>query len=175
MRRISVVSLVSAVLITIPSTAAAQSIPSDPEADSPSGVIYEIPADRAREDAAPRGDRQRSQGDTGQSGGGSSGGGDSAEISIRSENNFGTSSNVPGAASDRRRSDSTGQGTGGASGESEGNGTSVAEVAGDTARSTAATTEGPSDGVVFPLIIVLVAAGILVGIVAGRRASRGRQ
>jgi cobalamin biosynthesis Mg chelatase CobN len=165
MRRISVVSLVSAVLMTIPSTAAAQSVPSDPEADSPSGVIYEIPADRARKDAAPIPDTQRSQGKTdgGDSTDDTAAVGGESEISIRSENNFGTSSKVPGAAADRERSDRTRDGN------------SVANVASDAARSSAATTEGPSDGVVFPLIIVLVAAGILVGVVAGRRAFGGRQ
>jgi hypothetical protein len=166
MRRISVVSLFSAVLITIPSTAAAQSVPSDPEADSPSGVIYEIPADRAREDAAPRRETQRSQGNGGTAG---------SEISIRSENNFGTSSDVPGADADGGRPDGTRKGAGASNGESESDGNSVADVASDAARSSAATTDGPSDGVVFPLIVVLVAAGILVGVVAGRRAFRGRQ
>jgi cobalamin biosynthesis Mg chelatase CobN len=171
MRRISVVSLFSAVLITIPSTAAAQSVPSDPEADSPSGVIYEIPADRAREDAAPRRETPRRETQRSQGNGGTAG----SEISIRSENNFGTSSDVPGADADGGRSDGTRKGAGASNGESESDGNSVADVASDAARSSAATTDGPSDGVVFPLIVVLVAAGILVGVVAGRRAFRGRQ
>ena len=78
----------------------------------PSGVIYEIPLDNARLDAAPgRRDRQRRRvrGGTG-SGGGSGGGGSgdaqgtagagaqSGTVSpIRSENGFGSSSKVPGA------------------------------------------------------------------------------
>jgi len=183
-----VLSLVSAVLMAIPSAAAAQGVPSDPEADSPSGVVYEIPAERGRKDAAPKDGGRESRGDTGgsQYGGGSSGDGTSggsgsgssavggaSETSIRSENNFGTSSNVPGAAS-KKRAGSDGDGAGGAGGDTGEGGSSVGDVAADAARSTAASTEGPSDEVVFPLILVLVAAGILIGIVASRRAFRGR-
>ena len=128
MRRISVLSLVCAVLMAVPAASGAQGVPSDPKADSPSGVVYEIPAERGRKDAAPRGEaRQPGQETTdgGSSGGGSSGGGSSggdsagstavggtSETSIRSDNNFGTSSDVPGA--DRRgarpaRADRAGQ------------------------------------------------------------------
>jgi hypothetical protein len=154
--------------MAIPSAAVAQGVPSDPEADSPSGVVYEIPAERGRKDAAPNGTRG-SQGDQG--GGGSAAVGGATETSIRSDNNFGTSSNVPGAApKERRRSKGDGDGEG----RSGDDGSSVGDVAADTARSTAASTEGPSDEVVFPLIVVLVAAGILIGIVASRRAFRGR-
>jgi hypothetical protein len=190
MRRISVLFLVSAVVMAIPSAVAAQGRPSDPEADSPSGVVYEIPAERGRKDAAPKDGGRRSQDNTAgsQPGGGSSGGGTSggstsgssgfgvaSETSIRSENNFGTSSNVPGAASmDRAGSDGDGDAAGRSGGESGDSGRSVGDVAADAARSTAASTEGPSDEVVFPLIVVLVAAGILIGIVASRRAFRGR-
>jgi hypothetical protein len=167
MRRISVLLLVSAVVMAIPSAAAAQGLPSDPEADSPSGVVYEIPAERGRKDAAPNGTRT-SQGD--QAGGGSPAVGGASETSIRSDNNFGTSSNVPGAASKERGRSNGGDGEG----RSGDDGSSVGDVAADTARSTAASTEGPSDEVVFPLIVVLVAAGILIGIIASRRAFRGR-
>jgi hypothetical protein len=155
--------------MAIPSAAAAQGLPSDPEADSPSGVVYEIPAERGRDDAAPNGNGG-SQGD--RAGGGSTPAGGGSETSIRSENNFGTSSTVPGAASKKgepRNGDGRGSGD-----ESAEGGSSVGDVAADTARSTAATTEGPSDEIVFPLIAVLVAAGILIGIVASRRAFRGR-
>ncbi len=102
-----------------PSAAAAQGVPSDPEADSPSGVVYEIPAERARKDAAPKdGDGSRRATRRSQSGGGSSGGGirrlgrvgGASETSIRSENNFGTSSNVPGAARRRSGADRDGDG-----------------------------------------------------------------
>jgi hypothetical protein len=94
-----------------------------------------------------------------------------SDTSIRSENNFGTSSNVPGTSGAQR----TRSGDGGSGGRAVEDGSSVGDIAADAARSTAASTEGPSDGVVFPLIAVIVAAGILVGMVAGRRALGGRE
>jgi hypothetical protein len=170
-----------------PTAASGQSLPSDPEADSPSGVVYELPVDRARKDAAP----QRSasgKADTGSanSGGSSSGGsgdvvgvGGASAGSIRSENNFGTSSNVPGAPQKKKHKGSgagdAGSGSGGAGGGGGGSGSSggtVDRLAGVTASSTA---EGPSDGVVFPLLAVLLAVGAGIGVVAGRRSLRGRR
>ena len=169
-------SLVSAVLMALPSGAAGQGAPSDPEADSPSGVVYEIPAEQGREDAAPKDGTRQSQGETreSQSGGGSSAGGATPETSIRSENNFGTSSNVPGTGSEDRLGSDRGDEGEGRSGRQRDESSSVGDVASDAARSTAASTEGPSDEIVFPLIVVLVAAGILIGMVASRRAVRGR-
>ncbi len=78
---------------TGPAPASAQT--GDPEQGSPSGVIYEIPLDNARRDAAPT----RSGGEKGGSGGGTttdSGGGLTSQI--RSENGFGSSATVPGVA-----------------------------------------------------------------------------
>ena len=176
MRRISVLSVVSAVLMAVPSVAAGQGAPSDPEADSPSGVVYEIPAEQGREDAAPKDRTRQSQGGRGgsQAGGDPSAGGATPETSIRSENNFGTSSNVPGAGSEDRGAPDRGEKSEGRSAGQRDKGSSVKDVASEAARSTAASTEGPSDEVVFPLIVVLVAAGGLIGVVASRRALRGR-
>lgn len=53
---------------------------SDPAAGSPSGVIYELPLGRGRRDAAPK-----------------NGSGDSSGSLYRSENKFGSSSEVPGS------------------------------------------------------------------------------
>jgi hypothetical protein len=125
----------------MPALASAQSPSSDPESGSPPGVIYELPVESGREDAAPRrgsGDEGRSQrrggsgsggvgpgggggvsgsagsADGGQGGGGSGGdssrdgaedsrGGDEGDDDessdgspLRSENGFGSSSEVPG-------------------------------------------------------------------------------
>ena len=60
---------------------------SDPAAGSPSGVIYELPIGKGRQDAAPK-----------KAGGGSSG------STFRSENDFGTSSKVPGYTGGGKRS-----------------------------------------------------------------------
>jgi hypothetical protein len=80
--------------------------PGDPPAGSPSGAIYQLPFEKGRSDAAPKG-----SGGTGVPAGvppgGGGGGGEqagsdgTAEGSFyRSENNFGSSSNVPGATAD---------------------------------------------------------------------------
>src|SRR5919199_1822531 len=81
-------TVVAATLVAVawPAAAAAQGPSStDPAAGSPSGTIYEIPLDTARRDAAPRS--------------GPRGGADvrSRTSPLRSENNFGSSSEVPGA------------------------------------------------------------------------------
>jgi hypothetical protein len=179
MRRFSVVSLVTAVLMAVPSASGAQGIPSDPEADSPSGVVYEIPVERARKDAAPRrgtakspgGDdgEQSSGGETGGSGssGGTGGPGTTSDTSIRSENNFGTSSKVPGAGPAGGR-DGNAQSSDGEGGRSAG------DVASSTARLAGTNAEGPSEDVVFPLLVVLLVAGAGIGIFAGRRQFGGR-
>jgi hypothetical protein len=173
----------------MPAGAPAQSVPSDPEADSPSGVVYELPVDRARKDAAPKrrsspgggGSQSDGQGggspgggsDGSGSGGGSTGEGAAAgesELSIRSENNFGTSSNVPGADPARRAR----KGASDVPGEEDAGG--PIEDLGQLAPSSAAGgSEGPSDGVVFLLLGALVAVGTGIGVVAGRRAARDRR
>jgi hypothetical protein len=168
MREFSISLVVCLVVMAIPAGAGAQSLPSDPESDSPSGAVYEIPVDRARKDAAPRQDSSQ-QSDSGPTeGSGDAGEGDT---SIRSENNFGTSSSVPGAESEegaKRRDGAAGSdrndGVGGAV-------ESVGEIAG---RPAARAGEGPSEGVVFSLVGVLLAVGGVIGVVAARRHGRGR-
>jgi hypothetical protein len=187
MRVVSLCSLVSVVLMAMPAGASAQSQPSDPEADSPSGVVYELPVDRARKDAAPKrrsspgGGGSESGGPGGGSPGGGSGGGGSSgdggaagesEVGIRSENNFGTSSQVPGAdgaASDLRGNRPAPD----APGEDDGGG-SIDELGQLAPSSAASAAKGPSDSVVFLLLSALVAVGAGIGVVAGRRAARDR-
>jgi hypothetical protein len=183
MRAVSLCSLVSVVLMAMPAGATAQSAPSDPEADSPSGVVYELPVDRARKDAAPK--RRSSPGGGGnESGGGSPGGGNGgdgssggsggegaaageSELSIRSENNFGTSSKVPGTQRARGADrDVTGE---------EDAGGPIDDLGRLAPSSAASASEGPSDGVVFLLLGALVAVGTGIGVVVGRRAMRGRR
>jgi hypothetical protein len=75
----------------------------DPEAGSPSEGVYELPLEKGREDAAPgSGGTTAPEGGGGDGGGApeeSGGGGEEEESSsnYRSENNFGSSSQVPGA------------------------------------------------------------------------------
>jgi hypothetical protein len=168
--------------MTVPAGAGAQSRPSDPEADSPSGVVYELPVDRARKDAAPRrGPSQSPDNETGSAGGDSVGGGSSGggttggdgsaaganDTSIRSENNFGTSSRVPGASNRARGGGSD------APGEADGGG--PVDTLGQLAPSSAAGADGPTDSVVFLLLAALVGVGAVIGVVAGRRAARGQR
>jgi hypothetical protein len=152
--------------MAVPAGSAAQGLPSDPEADSPSGVVYELPVERARQDAAPRDGTPQSK----DGGGGAPNG--TTNTSIRSENNFGTSSEVPGAAPNGGRGSGAERGGEGAQKDA---GRSVGDVARSTARTTAASTEGPSDGVVFPLVAVLLAVGVAIGMVGGRRSQGGRR
>jgi hypothetical protein len=103
--------------------------------------------------------------------------GGTTATSIRSENNFGTSSEVPGAPSERKRSQrragSAGEkATGG--GDEAGTGDTVKRAAAISA-ATAGTTDGPSDGIVFPLLAAVLAVGAGIGVFAGRRALRGRR
>lgn len=180
--------------------------PSDPEADSPSGVVYELPFDRARRDAAPRrregadrrrraGSRERSDRDgapgDGDSGGGQtdgdSGGGGPAPgrdpTSIRSENNFGSSSQVPGVddGTDTDGGRAGDRGDGGSDdrasaddGEFGGAGPSPEAGAGSFASTDPASesTAGSSDVVVISLLGLILVVGAGLGVMAGRARRR---
>lgn len=113
----------------------------DPSAGSPAGSVYELPVDGGRQDAAPRG------GD----GGSSTTAGLPDEGSLyRSENNFGTSSQVPG--------DSPGGGAG--------TGTTSEAPALKTA-STADVGE-PSEAGGIALVVLLAAGGVGIGLLSRR-------
>ncbi len=180
------ISTLAATLLAIagiaPGVAHAQA--TDPDADSPSGVIYEIPLESARDDAAPRG------GGTGGSQAGNGDGGTPAssvpaatqdtESSIHSENGFGSSSEVPGASAEASgkqgngsSEDEAGAGAGadasaagGAAGA--GNGDSAGEDAIRTAN-----VSSPSTGRALLLIVLAVAAAAGLGF-AGRQSLRKR-
>ena len=131
-------------------------------------MVYEIPVERGRRDAAPR---ERVAPDEVEGVGGES------DTSIRSDNNFGTSSEVPGVTADdddERAGAGTSGGSGGSGGSGSGDGPgSVESIARDAAGSTAASADGPSEGVVYPLLAVLIAVGAAIGLFAGHRAHRG--
>lgn len=144
----------------LPAPAGAQEAP---EAGSPSGTVYEIPAQQGRNEAAPR-----------SPGGGAvaTGAGGSP---IRSENGFGTSGVVPGApagtGADTSGDPSGGDGSG-ARGESEPAAADGAQPAGE-ARLQSAATGAPSPARAFLLagLAALVALALGAG---GRLALRSR-
>lgn len=91
-----------ALAVFAPSSAAQGS--GDPSAGSPAGAVYELPFEKGRRDAAPKGDGDAGTGgpnSDGSSGGGEASGDEGAEGAngslFRTENNFGSSSRVPGS------------------------------------------------------------------------------
>ena len=195
--------LTTLVVALVPSASPAVAQSGDPSAGSPSGVIYEIPLDNARLDAAPR-RRGGSDGGSGGggsggggSGGGGSGGGGSGDSQgtagagqggtvspIRSENGFGSSSTVPGAAGIAAKKSSSGgdDGNGGASGTggkgtgAQGSGGANGSANGASAESirdagSASITPSRSRAYVLLLLAVVLAAGLGI---AGRYVARRR-
>lgn len=169
-------------------------LPSDPSADSPAGVIYQIPLDTARWDAAPR---RRARGGVGNapSRGGERGGeprgggggvapppGAGPGVSpIRSENNFGSSSTVPGipvgsagagrgAAETASRTHATGAGRPDDASDRRRSGSGAQPSAAGSSSPLAGDDDGPSPG----LAIALLAVTALVGVGAGTAATRAR-
>jgi hypothetical protein len=144
---------IAAAALLLPSAAAAQT--ADPAPGTPQGNQYEIPVQAGRHDAAP----PKSQG---KSGGGSNN-------LYRSDNNFGTSSVVPGDPGG-----GTGGGTGGgaAGGGGGGGRGGVAGAAGAAAGAAGAAvaaanpldTGSPSTGAAFTTLPLLIALGIVIGI-----------
>lgn len=94
--------------------APAQEPTNDPAPGSPSGTIYEIPLDQGRADAAPR-PKPDAEGKATQP--------ENDGSPIRSENNFGSSSEVPGGQSTpEAQSSSAGAGSGGGGSQGGGGG-----------------------------------------------------
>ena len=77
----------------------AYSAPGDPPIGSPAGSVYVLPLEQGRADAAPKGSGGTGAGggSAGAAGGGASQPGETGSL-YRSENNFGSSSRVPGLA-----------------------------------------------------------------------------
>jgi hypothetical protein len=144
----------------------------DPPAGSPSGGIYQLPLEKGRADAAPK--------DSGNAGSpAEAGAGEDEPSYYRSENNFGSSSEVPGAPSGGgsspggsdapKAADATG--SGGSSG-SGGNDSNAAAAAG---QKVAAVTDtgNTSPGANIALLVAIGLVAIGVGVV-GARANRLR-
>jgi hypothetical protein len=130
--------------------ALAQSV--DPQPGSPPGRVYELPVDTGRKDAAPRG---------GESGGNTSG------STFRSENNFGTSANVPGDGGGGSGG-TGGTGDGGGSGGSGGSGGDGEDAVSGLDQAAAIDTGDPSTGGGYALLIVVALGGLLLGVAAAR-------
>lgn len=146
--------------------------PGDPPAGSPAGGVYQLPFEKGRSDASPKG----SGGTTaveigGTGGGGGEGGGGSSEGSLyRSENNFGSSSEVPGSSSATKGAGGGGAG-GSGSGEgtgsgSDGAGTAPAGEGVNAARITDSGNTSPTENIALLGLIGLIA--VAVGLFAAR-------
>lgn len=122
-RLIAAALLVAALSLIHPG--AAYPLPGDPPAGSPGGVVYELPVERGRLDAAPVSRGGAAGGGTAAAGGGASADEDESSL-YRTENNFGSSAIVPGTAadggSDSGRSGDSGGGRSGDGSTEGGNG-----------------------------------------------------
>jgi hypothetical protein len=182
-RSACVAVIVSLALVGPVAPSGAAGLPSDPSPDSPSGTVYALPLDSARRDAAPRtAPGQGGRSHTGETNSEQAG----YDSAIRSENNFGSSSDVPGvgatgagsaasgaepatsgaaAAQDRR--------SGGSSAQSQTGSDTAGGADGDVRFSNASSTDegsGPSEPAVLALLGAVVLVGAGLGAVAGRRA-----
>jgi hypothetical protein len=152
----------------------AYAAPGDPPAGSPAGAVYQLPLEQGRADAAPKGGGGTEAQAGG--GGGSGGAGQSESDSLyRSENNFGSSSRVPGVAA--AGADAGGAGTaagaagaGGQSGGGAGAGAGGAPIAGGVIAAETADTGNTS----IPASIVLLGAIALLAIAVGILSRRFR-
>src|SRR5215211_5545814 len=156
----------------VPAGARGQSS-SDPEATSPSGTIYQIPLDTARRQAAPR----RSPA----GGGGGEGSSSQGGSNYRSENGFGSSSQVPGAPAEAQGSgDAGGSGKESASGQGSSSNASGDDRSRELANSSSvpnatadhSDSSGPSDGGVVLMLALLLGVAIATVILATRARRR---
>jgi hypothetical protein len=116
----------------------------DPSAGSPAGAIYQLPVGGGRADAAPKDGGDGEGGSAAATGG--SGGQTAGNDLYRSENNFGTSSRVPG---DPRRS-------------AEG------APSPDASQAAAVDTGSTSEAAAFSLLGLIIAGGIGIGLISRR-------
>lgn len=150
--------------------------PSDPSADSPAGVIYQLPLDTARQDAAPR---PGSSGSDGRGGGTATPTGTGGPLSaIRSENNFGSSSVVPGAIASAKGVGEAGEYAGslraGRGGGVDGEGRRGEPLAGASSGDSLASRIGSGAGSSPSFAVPLLVLTVLLGLAAGSAATRMR-
>jgi hypothetical protein len=139
--------------------AAANGQQADPPSDTPAGKTYEIPVERARDDAKPLG-------------------GDAAERSsrYRSDNNFGSSSQVPGVeVRDDDQTAAAGTAGGGSSGGGSSGGDSGGTDGGNSGAPTALQASSGRDDPSRLGLFALLGAIVLAAILAGAAAARARR
>jgi hypothetical protein len=186
-RRLKVAYLLGSLLLLGASLHAptAYAAAGDPPSGSPAGAVYELPLEQGRADGAPKGSGGTGAGAGG--GGGSTvqgGGGDStgeqgeAGSLYRSENNFGSSSQVPGVAAAGVGVDGGGGGGGGAGSLGGAAAGGVAGAAGAAIAGAAVANRVPDAGntSVSASIVLLGAVALLAAAVGvlSRRFSGGR-
>ncbi len=155
-------------LMLVPGSASAQALPSDPPVGSPSGTIYQLPLDTARRDAAPKRPARKSPATTTRAGG--SGRTDGATTTtpsaLRSENGFGSSSVVPGAAASRAAASGKGRRIAKPGSASVTDAGSPAASAERRATATPAGVQStPSNLMTYGLLALVLAAGLAAGVV----------
>lgn len=160
-RRIKFAYLLGSLLLLAASLHAptAYSAPGDPPSGSPAGAVYQLPLEQGRSDAAPKGGSV--DGDGSVSGG--SGGEDGGGSLYRTENNFGSSSQVPGVAS-----------TGGPGGAAGGDGGAAGGTAGAIAGGAVAAETTDTGNTSVTAGIVLIAAIALLAVAVGVLSRRAR-
>lgn len=168
-RRLGRVYLLGSLLLLAASLHAptAYSAPGDPPSGSPAGAVYQLPLQQGRSDAAPKGGGGGSRSDSGGSGS-ANGGQEEAASLYRTENDFGSSSRVPGLAF-AGRAGAGGRGDGGAggglgSGGGGGTGSGGGSIAGGAIAgqvSDAGNTSVPA-GLALLGAILLLAGGVAV-------------
>ena len=135
----------------------AQPPASDPDADSPSGTIYQLPLDTARQDAVPPTSGQPP----------ASGGGTPSGSAIRSENGFSSSSTVPGTPPDSTLEDSSTARTP-SSGSRPKDDRETPAAASGVPDDVVDADGGPSPELAIALLAVIAAVGTAVGASASR-------
>lgn len=167
MRRLRVAYLLGFLLLSaasLHSATAYSASPGDPPAGSPSSAVYKLPFEQGRTDAAPKsGGSDQGGGGTGGQGtstGGAAGQGEAGSL-YRTENNFGSSSHVPGLAA------GTGGRGGGPGGLGGVGGGSPAAAAGGAAAAGAAIVGGAAASQVTDAGNTSIGASIaLLGVIA---------
>lgn len=159
------------ILIGSAGTASAQGgRPSDPQADSPAGTVYKIPFDDGRKDGAPRARAPRGEDPSPSSDLGGAATGGAGDSPIRSENNFGSSSQVPGVAKSGERPATDGDGR--AEGDEPGGSDRPATAARLSAVSGSTDEGAPSSALTVSLLALIAVVGIAVGTGAARARRR---
>jgi len=156
----------------------AYSASGDPPSGSPAGAVYQLPLEQGRSDAAPKGNGGTGAEAVGGAGAGAGGSGEASESGslYRSENNFGSSSRVPGVAADGASVSSSGKASGasGAGDQSAGGGGGAVSAAIPGGIIAAETTDTGNTSI--PASIVLLGAiallAVAVGILSRRFARR---